>query len=60
MTTTVKQERSAPLKIQFNQGHYAFSRGWISNQYPADSIAGKEWQRGWNAAYFQNLDRIKR
>lgn len=58
--THSKPERSAPLKIQFGQGHYSFSRGWIANQYSPNSVAGKEWQRGWNAAYFQQLDRIKR
>lgn len=58
--TPSKQERSAPLKIQYNQGYYAFSKGWLSNQYPVDSVAGKEWQRGWDAAYFHNLDRVKR
>jgi hypothetical protein len=55
-----KPERSAPLKIQYNQGYYAFSRGWIGNQYPADSVAGKEWQRGWDRAYFDNLDKISK
>lgn len=55
-----KQERSAPLKIQYGQGYYAFSRGWLGNQYPADSMAGKEWQRGFDAAYFDNLAKIKK
>lgn len=58
--TLSKQERSAPLKIQYSQGYYAFSRGWLGNQYPADSMAGKEWQRGFDAAYFDNLAKIKR
>lgn len=55
-----KPERNAPLKIQFGQGYYAFSRGWLGNQYPADSVAGKEWQRGFDAAYFDNLAKIKK
>ena len=55
-----KPERNAPLKIQFGQGYYAFSRGWLGNQYPADSMAGKEWQRGFDAAYFDNLAKIKK
>jgi hypothetical protein len=53
-----KQERSAPLKIQFNQGYYAFSRGWLGNQYDPDTVAGKEWQRGFDKAYFDNLAKI--
>lgn len=55
-----KPERSAPLKIQYQQGYYAFSRGWLGNQYSPETTAGKEWQRGFDAAYFHNLDRIKR
>lgn len=58
--TPSKVERTAPLKIQYNQGYYAFSRGWVSNQYPIDSIAGKEWQRGWDTAYFHNLAKLER
>lgn len=53
-----RPERPAPLKIQFGQGHYAFSRGWVNNQYDPESVAGKEWQRGFDAAYFDNLARI--
>jgi hypothetical protein len=55
----IKQERPAPLKIQYGQGYYAFTRGWLSNQYDADSTAGKEWQRGFDAAYFDNLEKLK-
>jgi hypothetical protein len=53
-----RAERPPPLKIQFGQGHYAFSRGWLNNQYDPESVAGKEWQRGFDAAYFDNLLRI--
>jgi hypothetical protein len=60
METIMQQraERPPPLKIQFGQGHYAFSRGWLNNQYDPESVAGKEWQRGFDAAYFDNLSRI--
>jgi hypothetical protein len=51
-------ERSAPLKIQYGQGAYAFSRGWLRNQYDPDTIQGKEWQRGFDAAFFDNQDRL--
>ena len=54
----VKAERNVPLRIQFDQGYYAFSRGWLSNQYDPDSNAGKEWQRGFDRAYFDNLNKI--
>jgi hypothetical protein len=46
------------LSIQFGKGYYAFSRGWLSNSYDPTSLAGKEWQRGFDAAYFDNLARI--
>jgi hypothetical protein len=47
------------LSIQFGKGFYAFSRGWLGNSYDPDSLAGKEWQRGWDAAYFDNLAKLK-
>jgi hypothetical protein len=46
--------------MQFNQGAYAFSRGWIANDYKPETVKGKEWQRGFNAAYFANIDKLKR
>lgn len=46
------------LGIQFNKGYYAFSRGWLNNSYDPTSLAGKEWQRGFDAAYFDNLERV--
>jgi hypothetical protein len=55
----IKQDRPAPLKIQYGQGYYAFSRGWLVNQYEADTTAGKEWQRGFDRAYFDNLNYIR-
>jgi len=56
----IKYERPAPLKIQFGQGHYAFTRGWLNNQYDPESVAGKEWLRGFNAGYFDNLARLSK
>lgn len=47
------------LRVQFEKGYYAFSRGWLGNSYDPDSLAGKEWQRGFDAAYFDNIARIK-
>ena len=46
------------LSIQFGKGYYAFSRGWLSNSYDPDSLAGKEWLRGFNAAYWDNYQKI--
>jgi len=46
------------LKIQFQQGYYAFLKGWLVNQYELVSVQGQEWQRGFDAAYFEQLDHI--
>lgn len=56
----MKEERRPPLTFQFKEGHFAFSKGWIRNQYDNESVKGKEWQRGWDRAYFENLDTVKR
>jgi len=48
------------LRIQFEKGYYAFSRGWLTNSYDPSSLAGMEWQRGFDAAYFDNLARISK
>lgn len=52
-----KKERVPPLSIQYDKGRYAFTRGWIANPYPEDEAKGKEWQRGFDAAYFENIER---
>jgi len=52
-------DRRAPLKIQFQQGYYAFLKGWLVNQYELVSVQGQEWQRGWNAGYWDNYDKLK-
>lgn len=55
-----KKVRSAPLSIQFEKGKYAFVRGWIANPYDDDKDhRGKEWQRGFNTAYFEHLEKVK-
>lgn len=56
----MKEERRPPLTFQFKEGHYAFSRGWLRNQYNENSVKGKEWQRGWNRAYFDQLEIMKK
>ena len=58
-TEHLKKDRVPPLSIQFDKGRYAFVRGWIANPYSEDDPKGKEWQRGFNAAYFDNLDKMK-
>lgn len=53
-------ERQPPLSIQFGQGQFAFKKGWLVNQYNPETMQGKEWQRGFNKAYFDNLAQIKK
>lgn len=55
----MKEERLPPLMVQFKEGYYAFTRGWLKNAYNDESNKGKEWQRGFDRAYFDNLKRIR-
>ena len=55
-----------PLKDAFDAGYAAFSvyddtrgpdgrmKGWPLNPYYKNSLAFKDWERGFNAAYFDN------
>ena len=59
----------APLSIQFNRGLNAFKgkqfiktvRGHkiiaTENPYPSNTMQHREWQRGWNDAYFEQLEK---
>jgi hypothetical protein len=57
MEQQIKKDRQPPLHIQFDKGKYAFKKGWLGNPYDPDTVQGKEWQRGFNTAYFENLDK---
>ena len=50
-------ERFPPLKIQCERGYNAFRVGRIANPYKIDTYFYKEWERGFNKAYFENLQR---
>ena len=62
----------APLKIQFERGVNAFKgKQYIRNintvkviatvsPYKENTMQHREWQRGYNFAYFKNLERVKR
>jgi hypothetical protein len=54
----IKKDRTAPLSIQLEKGKFAFKKGWLGNPYKPETVQGKEWQRGFNAAYFENLDKL--
>ena len=63
-----------PLNIQFESGFETFKekkQQWIkklstgkkiiitSNPYPYYTMQAKEWQRGYNSAYFENLNELR-
>ena len=43
----------------YEKGTKDFWLGNISNPYKLDSKQGKEWEMGFNKAYFRNLERVK-
>lgn len=47
-----------PLIREFNQGYWAFKNGKLTCPYPHWTIKGKEWQRGFDRAYFDNLEAV--
>jgi hypothetical protein len=54
-----KVERYPPLSVQFKQGTVSFYTG--KEHYPPykkDTVQFKEWQRGYNHAYYDNLKRV--
>ena len=46
--------RKAFYKYEKKQGKYFI----MANPYSATSFRGKEWLRGYNSSYFQNLERL--
>ena len=52
---TNKPDRWYPLRIQAQHGYTSFYKGWLVNPYNPDSVAGKEWLRGFNFAYFERI-----
>lgn len=51
------QHASSGSKVlrPFEKGKRAFWNGQIGNPYPADSVEHREWQYGFDRAYFNNL-----
>tara|TARA_R100001510_G_C7590848_1_gene160611 strand:- start:405 stop:626 length:222 start_codon:yes stop_codon:yes gene_type:complete len=49
----------APLRIQFQKGYDSFKRGKVKNPFHPNSMQYREWCRGFNSAYFQNLKKVK-
>jgi len=45
----------APLRLQFEWGYEAFNKGFIGTNIDQRTMQYREWQRGWDTAYFDNL-----
>ena len=52
-------KHDAPLKIQWMKGYDAFAYGKIRNPYGSDTMLYREWERGFNTAYYDNLTRVE-
>lgn len=48
----------APLKIQYQRGVTDFKRGFVSSPFHPNTMQAREWQRGFNTAYYENLDKV--
>jgi len=42
------------------KGYKSFWKGNLSNPYNVDTYRNKEWERGFNKAYFEQLERVKK
>lgn len=49
----------APLRMQFEKGYRDFRRGRITNPFHPDTMQHREWQRGFNAAFAEQLSRVQ-
>jgi len=54
--TNKRQAKKKPLQVAFDMGKNAFYRGIFDSPYKKTSFLHKEWQRGWNVGYFENLE----
>ena len=48
----------APLFIQYKRGITSFYRN-ETTPYKIDTMQHREWSRGWNVAYAENLKKVK-
>ena len=50
----------APLVIQYRKGMDDFHKGRLSNPFHKDTMQHREWNRGFNKAYFDRLRKVKK
>jgi hypothetical protein len=63
--TLTRKERGlgkydAPLKVQFQKGYEDFKRGRVGSPFNKDTMQYREWTRGFNKAWGENLKRVIR
>jgi len=58
MKPMYNKERDVPLRIQVEKGQRAFHKGKLINPYKPNTSFYKEWERGFNKAYFENLEKL--
>lgn len=49
----------APLKVQFLMGYDSFKYGRVVSPFHRDTMQFREWNRGFNTAYYENVKRVK-
>jgi hypothetical protein len=49
----------APLRVQHQMGYDAFKHGRVVNPFNDDTMQYREWYRGFNKAFYDNLKRVK-
>lgn len=49
----------APLRMQYEKGYRDFKRGRITNPFHPDTMQHREWQRGFNTAFADQLVRVQ-
>jgi len=49
----------APLRMQYEKGYKDFQRGRVTNPFHQDTMQHREWQRGFNQAYAEQLSRVQ-
>ena len=49
----------APLRMQYDKGYADFRNGRVGNPFHEDTMQYREWERGFNDAYYEQLKRIQ-
>ena len=50
-------KHDAPLRMQYQKGHTAFHKGHMLSPFNFNTMQYREWLRGFNAAYYENLEK---